>query len=280
MVNEKRDKALGMLLGLHAGDSLGAPLEFGSPTSGELIRNITGGGIWEAGEPTDDTDMMVCLLKSLSENSGKFVCEDVRSKYTKWLIGRPKDVGICTRSSLIGRPVSRRQGNGSLMRCAPLALIDPSYLDIGQQCRITHDDGTTVYVDNIFIQILKEFLQTKNTSKNAAKYLIDEIMDSFYFENWESIKKSPWEGIINRGWCVTSLLNALWAFYNTETLEDALIQIVNRGGDSDTVGAICGAICGAWYGVEAIPERWLSTLQAKDTIIEHVDRLLLTPSIG
>jgi ADP-ribosyl-[dinitrogen reductase] hydrolase len=39
-----------------------------------------------------------------------------------------------------------------------------------------------------------------------------------------------------------------------------LIGVVNQGGDADTTGAIAGMIAGAFYGLEAIPTRWLKKL--------------------
>src|SRR3982751_6735644 len=55
---EERSRFLGCLLGAAAGEALGAPHE--NRTAAELTpapREITGGGIWAAGEPTDDIQL-------------------------------------------------------------------------------------------------------------------------------------------------------------------------------------------------------------------------------
>jgi ADP-ribosyl-[dinitrogen reductase] hydrolase len=39
-----------------------------------------------------------------------------------------------------------------------------------------------------------------------------------------------------------------------------LTGVVNQGGDADTTGAIAGMIAGAFYGLEALPKRWLKRL--------------------
>ena len=52
----------------------------------------------------------------------------------------------------------------------------------------------------------------------------------------------------------------------TESFEEALIEVINMGGDTDTSAAILGALAGASYGVDAIPERWLDGLQNRDGI--------------
>ena len=53
---------------------------------------------------------------------------------------------------------------------------------------------------------------------------------------------------------------------HTDSLESAIVEAVNLGGDADTVGAVCGALAGAYYGKEAIPLRWLETLSGRDEI--------------
>ena len=49
---------------------------------------------------------------------------------------------------------------------------------------------------------------------------------------------------------------AYWELFHAKSFEAALLDVVNRGGDADTNGAITGALLGATYGEEQIPERW------------------------
>ncbi|MFZ5470515.1 MAG: ADP-ribosylglycohydrolase family protein [Myxococcota bacterium] len=58
------------------------------------------------------------------------------------------------------------------------------------------------------------------------------------------------------GFVRVGLRLAFWELFHTQSFEEALVDVVNRGGDSDTNGAITGALLGALYGEEAIPERW------------------------
>ncbi len=51
-------------------------------------------------------------------------------------------------------------------------------------------------------------------------------------------------------------------FLHTDSFEEALIRCVNHGGDTDTYAAICGAMAGTYYGVDAIPKRWIDMLNA------------------
>jgi ADP-ribosylglycohydrolase len=58
----------------------------------------------------------------------------------------------------------------------------------------------------------------------------------------------------------------LYLLLTTNSFEEAVTEVVNLGGDTDTAGAILGALAGAHYGVEAIPQRWLDGLQNRDGI--------------
>jgi ADP-ribosylglycohydrolase len=52
----------------------------------------------------------------------------------------------------------------------------------------------------------------------------------------------------------------------TDSFEDALTEVINLGGDTDTAGAILGALAGAHHGINEIPRRWLEGLQNRDGI--------------
>jgi ADP-ribosyl-[dinitrogen reductase] hydrolase len=61
------------------------------------------------------------------------------------------------------------------------------------------------------------------------------------------------------------------------------VDVVNRGGDADTTGAILGMIAGALYGTSSIPKRWLSALdpEVSEACRDQALRLLrLSPHCG
>lgn len=257
-------RALGMLLGLHAGDSLGATLEFQEARKlNNLHREISGGGPfdWEAGEPTDDTQMMIRLLASLVNNDD-FDLEDLAQRFTDWLDSKPKDIGNTVLDALkkvrsgvdpkeSGGKSEFSQGNGSLMRCAPLALFDVSEKNIVEQCSITHRHPNCISSDLKLIKILKRCL---------SGFSKEEVLKDIHLEDYN------WDDIYCEGYVVDSLSISLWAFCKFDSFEQAVTMVVNRGGDADTLGAITGAICGAFYGVESIPNKWIQKLQGREEI--------------
>jgi ADP-ribosylglycohydrolase len=58
----------------------------------------------------------------------------------------------------------------------------------------------------------------------------------------------------------------LYLLLTTDSFEEALIEVVNLGGDADSTGAILGALAGAHYGADAIPTRWLEGLQNREGV--------------
>ncbi|KAJ4165672.1 hypothetical protein LMH87_007295 [Akanthomyces muscarius] len=157
----RQSRIVGALLGLHAGDSLGATVEFKSHgfikatyppgrDGDDRLRDITGGGVfqWPAGHATDDTDMTRgVLLAYLDCLAGEHHQEDdVATRagryFLKWRGGdwpgrkpgtRPVDMGAATEDGLARFAKTLdpdragagpgRAGNGSLMRCLPTGLF-------------------------------------------------------------------------------------------------------------------------------------------------------------
>jgi ADP-ribosyl-[dinitrogen reductase] hydrolase len=74
---------------------------------------------------------------------------------------------------------------------------------------------------------------------------------------------------------VDTVQTVLHAFFATDSFESCLIHTVNLGGDADTTGAIAGMLAGAFYGVEAIPPRWLKKLDARARAVVESQALAL-----
>lgn len=72
--------------------------------------------------------------------------------------------------------------------------------------------------------------------------------------------------ITSSGWVVDTLEVALWAFFKFDSWKQGALAVVNRGGDSDTAGAVYGGLAGAFYGLEDIPQEWKDGMQRKDFI--------------
>ena len=67
---------------------------------------------------------------------------------------------------------------------------------------------------------------------------------------------------------------AFWCALHRRSLEEALIFLVEAGGDTDTNAAVAGALLGARDGQAAIPRRWLDQLGAAKEICSLAERLV------
>ncbi|HEU5115570.1 MAG TPA: ADP-ribosylglycohydrolase family protein, partial [Isosphaeraceae bacterium] len=72
----------------------------------------------------------------------------------------------------------------------------------------------------------------------------------------------------------------LYVFFTTDNLEEAIVEIVNQGGDADTAGAILGAMTGAHFGEAAIPRRWLERLYNRDGVALRAEALATGSTSG
>ncbi len=295
----------GALLGLAAGDALGTTVEFSPPGSFEPLTTIVGGGPFglEPGQWTDDTSMALCLAESIVERQG-FDAHDQMERYVRWWndghwssTGRCFDIGVSTRAALerfleTGEPFSgstdpQTAGNGSLMRLAPVALAfagDPERaMDLaGESSRTTHAARTCIDACRYFAGLLVGALQGRPKDEllaprfspvdgswdaHALAPQIDEVAAGSFR------RREPPE-IVGSGWVVRSLEAALYAFASTSTFEAGALRAVNLGNDADTTGAVYGQLAGAYYGADAIPERWRAVLAYREEIEVFAARLM------
>jgi ADP-ribosyl-[dinitrogen reductase] hydrolase len=294
-----RDRFRGALLGLAVGEALGAPAEFLSPQQiverFGVIVEMLGGGCHDVapGQTTDATDMALLLAESLAER-GAHDPEDVMRRYRDWFDGQPRDVSLTVRTVLLsyraGTPwdlASRRAweilghpvaANGSLMRCAPLALL---YFGDAERRReasldesmLTHFDPLAgwacVALNDLIVAAMRDELRKQLLAVSSALNEEDRRISTALLE---APVAEP-EEVQNSAFVVDSLRTALWAVLRSATFEEAVCTVVNLGDDADTVAAVTGALAGALHGEAAIPARWLEVLELRDPLRAVADRL-------
>jgi ADP-ribosyl-[dinitrogen reductase] hydrolase len=117
----------------------------------------------------------------------------------------------------------------------------------------------------------EEILGTDRTSTEYDALLVPILEQAYRSKRRDEIQSS--------GWVLHTIETVLWAFASTETFEDGLVLVINLAGDADTNGAIYGMLAGAHYGYDAIPPRWLNSLQRPD-MIERVYLLFIEKVIN
>ncbi|QDX41167.1 ADP-ribosylglycohydrolase family protein [Salarchaeum sp. JOR-1] len=296
------DNARGVLLGLACGDALGRPVEFAaaSEISAEYGRldEMVGHGTWNqpAGTITDDTEQALCIARSLVEHQG-FDPADVAERFVAWYESDPFDIGRMTMRTLsrlkhgdtwdeAGQHVweqsreGQNAGNGSVMRCPPLAIpyaTDWEHLvEVSRQSsQITHADPRCTYGCAILNLTVAGLLEGTSTPLRDALDYVDASAPDELVAALRPLAQGDTPGSLETsGYVVHSLQTALHDGLGCDSLEEAIVTAVNRGGDTDTIGAIAGAVAGARFGASSLPDRWLRTIGEADELETLAEQLV------
>ena len=296
-----RDRAEGVLLGLACGDALGRPVEFKSAeqitAQYGTLSEMVGNGTWgkPAGTVTDDTDQALCIAKSLVE-CGEFNPEDVADRFVAWYDSNPFDIGNMTRRSIralkqgkpwdeAGREVWKESseganaGNGSVMRCPPLALAYPDDPDrLVQTSRessfITHADERCTYGCAVLNLTIAGLLRDDDEPLETALETVHSDTPEELLSALEPVARGEeLEQLSTSGYVIHSLQTALHDGLRAESAENAIVTAVNRGGDTDTIGAITGAVAGARFGASGLPESWIETVDGDTELRRSATRM-------
>lgn len=202
------------------------------------------------------------------------VGEEYRAGYVSWSSGRIA------------------AGNGSLMRTAPIGVYfadDPaevvrvSVLD----SMMTHGDprcllACAAYNRSIAFAVRvgtsnpKDLLREAGGGVRAALDFIRATFPDYYTEQeLEEAQEALYSGLDfayaddprllghgapcihgTAGFVLTAFNYAYWSLMHATAYDEAIIDVVNRGGDADTNGAIVGGLLGAYFGEKGIPQLW------------------------
>ncbi len=294
-MSESADRAKGALLGLAVGDALGVPLEFEERDVHSLVTEMIGGGPFDLrpGEWTDDTSMALCLADALIANPQLDERELMRRFVRWWRKGENSvngicfDIGMATEAALArfeetGEVVvntdPNRAGNGSLMRLAPVAMVAGGDVDLAvdlarRQSACTHGAQVCLDACGLYAELLVEAIagapKLEVLGRRPVLFGHDDVA-AIALGSYRVKKRNE---IRSTGFVLDTLEAALWAIWNSDSFDEALIKAVNLAGDADTVGAVTGQLAGAIYGASNIPSGWLDILACRGTLEERAKAL-------
>lgn len=304
------------------GDAIGTSVEFQGRE--ELKENpVTGLRGWGTypvppGTWSDDSSMTWCTIESILEGY------DVRKltlKYISWYrksaytaTGTVFDIGIQTRRSLecIERKLEQSEGdiakvniaacsgsgkhqngNGSLMRVAPLIVLLQSlsfterFELVRENSSITHSHIRSVLACFFFCELLLAVLETKDRER-AYEIAVASLERAFTLEQLgvPSSEREVFQRILtgeilqaeegevfSTGYVIHTLESVLWSFYRGGSLREVLFKSVNLGEDTDTVCSLATQLAGSYFQEEDIPEDLLAGVQRIDEITALAEEL-------
>ena len=299
------------LYGFVIGDAMGVPLEFMSreklnqhPVTkmiGDGSHNLPK-GVW-----SDDTSMTLATMDSISTTHA-IDCDDIANRFCDWInYGKYTatnlvfGVGKITRNALFrywnqkkdatkcGGTSYLENGNGSLMRMLPIAFYcynrhlnsKEIYSIVKDVSSITHAHEISILGCYIYVCYILLLLSGKN-KLDSYQLLSQQDYSMFSSDSLEQYKRIlstellsfSIDKISSSGYIVSTLEAALWVILHTDSFEQAIIGSINLGNDTDTVGAITGSMAGILYGYSSIPQKWIDSLEGKDSLNSYLSSFI------
>ena len=307
------DRARGAMFGLAVGNLLGLPVESSwydaiDRRYPDGVREIDPRE--KSRLMDDDLAQAVELADSLLYDAD--LMRGFAQRMVQWFEDNARGIGMTTSEVLyelqdgVPPPEAARNvyvemngiaPNGAVMRCAPVALAssrNPRLLveQSAVSSVVTHFAPTCQWsciLVNAVIASLKHGLRPDLVAIYEAA-LLDGMPDLLAQCESDGIPSDVFAAIANGeklpesmdwlrgnqrliGHTLLATQVGLWAAVVPMDFEEALVQVVSSGGDTDTNGAVAGAVLGARYGMDAIPYRWLECVPESNKIRDLAMRL-------
>lgn len=309
---DRKSRFVGALLGCAFGDVLGAAIEMQSRSEilhqypmlvRDYLPSARGIGF---GCYTDDTEMTLALAHSILRCEG-IDGADCAAAYAEAFTpqrgyGRSAIQVLtalqqgadwrCTGTMLFA---DGSFGNGGAMRIAPVGLLygHLPYLLLYKQVKaavwMTHShlegiDAALLQARAVGLMLAAEVPPKAAVFINQLRrYVPESILNSRLGKLADLLERQADADEVTETFdcgvrSADSWPPALWAALRyIDDPEEAIIQAVNLGGDTDTIGAMTGALVGALHGNQWFPERWYGQLEnqrnGRDELVSAAEQL-------
>ena len=287
------DRARGCILGGAIGDAMGGPFE-GKPGPLQFQASAK----WSI---SDDSQLTLATCESIIE-LGHVSPEHIAARFVHWYrAGRINGVGASTLKALrdldagvhwalAGAKGERSAGNGAAMRIAPLAFhLDPAIVSerqlIRDVCRITHHHEES-YVGAIAIVVaIRSLAFSASSPSELLSSVSQQLPDSRVRDRLIEIEQLPNDVSLaevskfgTTGYVVDAVPFAIYAARSIERVSfDTLLRdVIEAGGDTDTIASMTGQIAGAWLGASGLPQDVIQSLSNAAEIDRVVDQFAAT----
>jgi ADP-ribosylglycohydrolase len=297
-----QDRYRGLLLGLAVGDALGMPVLHRRAGSFTPVADLLGGGPYDLprGAWTDLTAQSLALAQGLIED-GQFDAREAVRRLTRWQReGEPSSTGHCVGiSATTARALAQAQWSGQpfagshdparaeaepLARAGVAAAFAPAEPALAVElavdfARLTHQAPLALDATRAYAALLAAALGGEGREALFARELdtLPGIAGPRPLKPEVSALVARGQGGARRpgsARAVDALALTLWAVGRHGSFKEAVLAVVNLGGDANTHGALAGQLAGALYGARAIPTAWRAALSQRELLERSADRLL------
>lgn len=324
-MNNVPDVCRSAMIGALVGDALGVPFEFKSPEtlppSADIHMKMPDDfpksyGRVPYGTWSDDGSQLLCLLEALVEAS-PFDADRFGALLLRWRTsahhqagGIVFDCGGQTSRALdriaqgipaarAGGEDERSNGNGSLMRCLPVALVGclrgwsaEAVIEIAQaQSRVTHAHPLAQVCCAAYCRLAQRLLGEPAAGVRAGYAAVSEELRCVYGQRElkDHLASLEWvDGFPARhfrrgsGFVIDALWTAIDCLDESSSYVDVVRRAIGYGNDTDTTACIAGGLAGIRYGLDhrflasgpqGIPRDWVDALVVPGASAELMDRM-------
>jgi ADP-ribosylglycohydrolase len=291
------ERMKGCMLGAAVGDALGMPNESTNPSLNKMrygYRKAYKGHPNEglrAGQYTDDTQMMILVATLLADSryTDERYAEALKELYLRGALRFP-DGSISAACEHISRGTGTKSGvKSTTAGCIPIAIpFALAYPELNEGCEravractVTHTHPAAHAAVSTLVTLMYHAVhETGNPVEKAFQKasVEDELLGS-RIHNAIVLEKEGMDieaALLKIGNDVSlfqTLPLALFLINRYQHPPDLLTVAAHVGGNTDTIGYICGAYLGASRGVDAIPADLLDGLEDRQRIELIAQRL-------
>lgn len=303
-----RERKQAAIWGHLVGDAIGVPYESSLPNPDRVVEVRQYGMHHQpAGTWSDDGALTLAMLDSLT--SVQFDTDDQGQRMLAWFDEAAYtpdgegafDIGVTTRAALdrlrqgaraidAGGGADRDQGNGSLMRVLPVALVGTAQDGVRVErahfaSRVTHAHPVCQVACALYVLIADELLADQTQAADAILGNALTRLHAVYADDHPDFLPVLDELVAHRavmrrpggGWVLDSIWSAWVALAGATSYRQTIERAVRLGHDTDTTAAIAGGLAGLRWGVNealgGVPAEWLKALRGKEIVEPLVARL-------
>lgn len=302
------DRLTGAVWGHLVGDAVGVPYEFKPASS---IGTVRFGASGTYGKPpgtwSDDGALMLATLDSLLREDGppegRLDTTDQARRFLAWAdqgAYTPDgeghfDIGIATSAGLAavrrgvppeeaGGTGERDNGNGSLMRILPLALVERGIADghlvehAQRSSAITHGHAWAKATCALYVLVARRLLD--GCARADALADARSSLRAMYAARPDAPgslaaldRIEGWPDRSGSGFVIDAFWSAWDALAGAASYQETVERAIRYGNDTDTTACIAGGLAGLRWGVGGIPTDWLAGMRGREIVEPLVARL-------
>jgi ADP-ribosylglycohydrolase len=286
-----QDQFTGCLLGAAIGDAMGMPGE-GNPVnlkrSACEFRKAWRGhpnDALQAGQYTDDTQVMLLVAEMVAER--RFTAERyaraLRDLYRDGLLRFPDGSLQAACEHLLEGKTERIGVLSTTAGCVPVAvpyaLSSPDPVEVREQialaCSVTHTHPAAIAAAITVGMLLHHALHGSGEAISLARKVAaaedQDLGEKIRNALQREVEGMPLERAItvvgNDVSVYQTLPLAFFLLARFDRAADLLATAAHVGGNTDTIGFICGAYTGARYGKEVLPANLVEKIENRQRIV-------------